>query len=202
VPADEALAQFTDRHTLVYERRYPHDIELVFEAVSTGEHLDEWLLPESRVERREGGACAFGWGSPADDPAASRGIVTVFDPPKTIQYSFDEGSGVKDGGSYMRFDLEPDGDGTLLYFTLHYLPAPDATDDPYPGGDLPAPGTAWRPGFCAGYHKFLDDLRVWLAGDLDATAKMESLMSGQQDPDEARFVEAYRAQIRANCPPE
>jgi uncharacterized protein YndB with AHSA1/START domain len=200
VPTEQALAQFLDRHTLVYERRYPHDIELVFEAVSTGEHLDEWMLPESQVERFEGGKCAFGWGGPADAEGATHGTVSVFDPPKAVQYTFATASNVKGSNSYMRFDLEPEGDGTLLRFTLHFLPAPDEHADDWSGGDLPAPGTAWKPGFVAGYHDFLDDLFTWLRGELDAKAKMDAIMSG--DHHEGDLIVRYREHIRANCPPE
>ena len=189
---DQPLAQFTDRHTLVYERVYPHDIATVFEAVSTGEHLDAWMAPECRVERVEGGACAFGWGSPADDPMASRGTVTVFDPPHTVQYSFVGETAYKGDASFMRFDLSPAGDGTRLLFTLHFLPAPDEAPMDYPGGDLPVPGTAWRPGFCAGYHAMLDNLTAFLAGTLADGAP----------GDEARWIEAYRAHISAHCPAE
>ncbi|HVV38442.1 MAG TPA: SRPBCC domain-containing protein [Acidimicrobiales bacterium] len=198
MPVDQPLGEFADRHTLVWERRYPHPIEVVFEAVSTGEHLDAWMLPESRVERFEGGACAFGWGSPADDPAATRGTVTVFEPPTTVQYTFDGASAHKGDASFMRFDLSSEGDSTRLVFTLHFLPAPDEAPMDYPGGDLPAPGTAWRPGFCAGYHEFLDDLTAFLAGTLDAAAKMDELMSGAHD--NAALIDAYRAQIAARCP--
>src|SRR5436190_21663028 len=116
VVVDQPLARFVDRDTLVYERRYPHDINLVFEAISTGEHLDVWMLPESRVERRRGGRCAFGWGGSTAEPGASHGTVTVYQPPTTIQYT------LEDGASYLRFDLSADGDGTILHFTLHYLP--------------------------------------------------------------------------------
>ncbi|HVT78181.1 MAG TPA: SRPBCC domain-containing protein [Acidimicrobiales bacterium] len=200
MPVDQPLAEFADRHTLVWERHYPHPIELVFDAVSTGEHLDAWMLPESRVERFEGGACAFGWGSPADDPAATRGTVSVFDPPTAVQYTFDGASTHKADASFMRFDLSSEGDGTRLVFTLHFLPAPDEQPMDYPGGDLPAPGTAWRPGFCAGYHEFLDDLTTFLAGALDATAKMDELMSGAHD--NAVLIDAYRAHIAARCPAE
>src|SRR3954469_518740 len=115
---EQQLARFVDRLTMVYERRYAHPIERVWDAVSTGEHLDVWMLPESRVERRLGGACVFGWGSSADEPAASRGTVTVFDPPTAIQYTFD------DDASFMRFDLEPIAPAaTALHFTLHFLPS-------------------------------------------------------------------------------
>jgi uncharacterized protein YndB with AHSA1/START domain len=196
VRVDQPLAQFTDRNTMVYERHYPHDIELVFEAVSTGEHLDVWMLPESRVERREGGACAFGWGSSADDPMASKGVVTIYDPPKVVEYTFED-------QSYMRFDLAPDGEGTRLLFTLHFVPEPGAEDHPYPGGDLPAPGTAWRPGFLSGYHGMLDDLREYLAGTYDAEIKARAVAEGHDaGPDFERFTDLYREHIRAHCPSE
>jgi uncharacterized protein YndB with AHSA1/START domain len=196
VAVEASLARFVDRHTLVYERHYPHAIELVWDAVSMGEHLDVWLLPESRVERRLGGACAFGWGSSADDPAASVGTVTVFDPPRAIQYTFD------DGEKFMRFDLAPEGDGTRLSFVHHFGASQGNEPEDYPGGDLPAgPDTAWRPGFVAGFHEFLDDLAGYLTGQftaLDRTAMVE----GRTDPsDHERMIEVYRAHIREHCPP-
>ena len=195
---EQPLATFVDRLTMVYERRYPHEIGLVWEAVSTAEHLDVWMLPESRVERRLGGACAFGWGSAADEPGASKGTITVFDPPHTIEYTFE------DGWSHMRFDLEPAHDGTLLHFTLRFAPPPeDAPEqEPWTGGDLPAgPGTPWRPGFVAGYHEFLDDLGKYLAGEWNAADRAAHL-SG--DPIHERrheqWVGFYRDHIRDKCP--
>lgn len=199
---DSPLAVFRDRNTLVYEREYPHPIERVWEAVSTGEHLDVWMLPESRVERRLGGSCAFGWGSPADDPAATRGTITVWTPPTAVQYSFDGSSAIKGDESFMRFDLAPVGESsTRLLFTLHFLPAPDEADQEWPGGDLPAPGTAWRPGFCAGYHGMLDELAPFLRGEWTADDRAASLAAGGDGPDDARLIERYRAQIRDTCPP-
>lgn len=196
MPVDQALATFTDRHTMVYERTYPHAIDLVFEAVSTGEHLDAWLLPESRVERVQGGKFAFGWGSTADHPDASRGVVSVFDPPTAVEYAMD------DGGSYMRFDLSADGDDqTRLFFTLHFLPGRFEGEE-FAGGDLPGGrDTAWQPGFLAGFHEFLDDLRIHLVGALDAEAKMAALTSGEDTPHHPELIVSYREYVRDNCPP-
>ena len=196
--AEPALAKFVDRLTMVYERHYPHDIELVWEAVSTAEHLDVWMLPESRVERRLGGACAFGWGSSADEPGSTRGTITAFEPPTTIEYTFD------DGWSHMRFDLAPADPGTLLHFTLRFAPPPEdaADEEPWTGGDLPAGrGTPWRPGFVAGYHEFLEDLGAYLAGTWGAPDRA-AYLSG--DPAHQRrheeWVERYREHIRNHCP--
>jgi len=196
------LATFSDRHTLVYERTYPHDIDLVWDAVSTAEHLDVWMLPESRVERRVGGACAFGWGGSADDPAASRGTVTIFEPPTTIEYTFEDDSSVKGGGSFMRFDLSPDGESsTRLLFTLRFVPAHgDDVDHPYEGGDLPAgPNSAWRPGFLAGYHEMLDDLRGYLVGEWSAADRAAHLEHVDNEHHLA-LIKRYRDHIRTTCP--
>lgn len=195
---DQSLARFVDRHTIVYDRTYPHAIELVWEAVSTGEHLDVWMLPESRVERRLGGACAFGWGGSADDPMASKGTVTTFDPPTAIQYTFDD-------ESFMRFDLAPAGDGTALSFTLYFLPPADNKVEEYHGGDLPAGlDTAWRPGFLAGYHDMLDQLGPFLGGTWtqdDQARAIETAMRGEFDADHEALTDAYRAYVASECPP-
>jgi uncharacterized protein YndB with AHSA1/START domain len=201
VPAESTspLAAFTDRRTLHYDRRYPHPIELVWEAVSTAEHLDVWLLPVSRVERHAGGACSFTWGGPADDPAVDVGTVTVFDPPNAIQYTMDDG--------FMRFDLERDGDGTRLRFTHSFAPGaatePSAAGD---GSDQPAgPDTPWRPGFVAGFHLMLDQLDLYLQGEwtaLDKTKELDDMIAGRPDPEFLRMIAVYREHIRDHCPPD
>jgi uncharacterized protein YndB with AHSA1/START domain len=192
---DRPLARFVDRQTMVYERTYPHDIELVWEAVSTGEHLDVWMLPESRVERRLGGACAFGWGSSADEPHATRSTITVWEPPRAVQYTTD------DDGSYMRFDLTPEGDATRLLFTLYFVSGDPTPEDAYPGADKPAgPDTAWRPGFLSGYHGFLDDLAAFLRGEWTREDRMASLEHMETDEFLER-IERYRQHVREHCPP-
>ena len=198
MPIDSPLAVFTDRFTLHYDRHYTHSIELVWEAVSTSEHLDVWLLPVSRVERREGGACSFSWGEPPDHPNTTVGEVTVFDPPKSIQYT------TKDG--FMRFDLEPDGEGTMLRFTHSFRPG--ALTEPaadYPGSDQPAgPDAPWRPGFVAGFHQMLDELDLYLSGKwtaADRARDLEGMRAGRPHPEHLRLIDVYRDHIRGHCPP-
>jgi len=201
---DSPLAVFVDRDTMVYERRYPHPIERVFEAVSTAEHLDVWMLPESRVERRLGGSCGFGWGGSADDPGATHGTITEWSPPTTVQYTFEGDTTVKGSSSFMRFDLEAlDDASTLLLFTLHFLPG-DEEEQPYPGGDLPALGTAWRPGFVAGYHEMLDELGLYLLGQWTAEDRARHLGGGDLAADKTHnhWIDVYRAHIREACPPK
>jgi uncharacterized protein YndB with AHSA1/START domain len=80
---EQPLAWFVDRHTMVYDRRCAHPIERVWEAVTTAEHLDAWMLPETRVVRSLGGACGFGWGGEIDE--SERTTITVWEPPTAVQ---------------------------------------------------------------------------------------------------------------------
>jgi uncharacterized protein YndB with AHSA1/START domain len=187
------LAVFVDRRTMRYDRRYAHPIERVWDAVSTGEQLDVWMLPTSRVERRVGGRCSFTWGA-AEEEFMEVGEVTDFDPPRLVTYTFAD--------SWMRFELEPEGDGTRLHFTLSW-PDPAQHNEPedYPGGDLPAgPDTPWRPGFLAGFHEMVDDLTGFLDGSFTAADRAAHLANFPQ-PGYERLIELYREHVRAQCPP-
>lgn len=197
---ERPLARFIDRHTMTYERVYPHPIERVWEAVTTASHLDAWMLPTCVVEPRLGGRCAFGWGGPAptEDGVGASGTVSVFEPPTAVQYTFWN-------GSFLRFDLQRVTDGeTALHFTLHFLPdgRGETLDDP--GGDLPGgPDTAWQPGFLAGYHHMLDTLDTFLRGEwtlADNERSLEHFRVNGWDEDDLVLMDAYRALVREHCP--
>ena len=139
------VARFLDPWTLVYERTYPHPIERVFEAVSTGEHLDAWFIPTCTVERRIGGACSFSWGGPPGS-GGEPGTVTRFEPPHLIRYTLGHGA---QGEQYLQFELETTADGTRLRFTQAF---PQGSENP------------WRAGFAEGFHLSLGTLGKFLAG--------------------------------------
>ena len=94
---DSMLAVFVDRTTMRHERTYPHAIESVWDAVTTSEQLNVWLLPVSKVERRLGGRCSFSWGGPEEMSVV--GEVTEWEPPRVVRYTFG------DARSYLRFEL-------------------------------------------------------------------------------------------------
>jgi uncharacterized protein YndB with AHSA1/START domain len=153
VADEQPVARFLDPWTLVYERTYPHPIERVFDAVSTGEHLDAWFIPTCTIERKLGGACSFTWGGPAGSSEA--GVVTAFDPPYRIRYTLRQGP---QGEQYLQFELEATNGGTRLRFTQAF---PQGSENP------------WHPGFAAGYHQALDVLEkfvagLWVRADMDA----------------------------------
>jgi uncharacterized protein YndB with AHSA1/START domain len=184
---DSPLARFVDRHTMTYERRYPHPIERVWEAVSTGEHLDVWLFPVTRVEQRVGGRATFTWGGREEDGVEVH-EVTELSPPTAITFASTEWP-----GAWMRFALSADGaDATLLSFTLHW-PTPDGADSPF------------APEHLSGFHGMLDNLAGFLAGTwsaADMTALIAQLTSGgPPDPLHVELIERYRSHVAASRPP-
>jgi uncharacterized protein YndB with AHSA1/START domain len=196
------LAVFLDRTTMQHERHYPHPVERVWEAVSTGEHLDVWLLPVTSVDARLGGRCSFSWGGPAEQ--AVEGEVTQCDPPKLIQYTFGHPL------SFLRFELEPDevGTGTTLRFVQSFRPGEavdGAEDGAYEGADRPAgTDTPWRPGFVAGFHEMLDQLDLYLAGRWTMDDTMRNLGAFETEgatPQHRHWIDVYRRHIRDTCPP-
>jgi len=96
------LATFDDQLTMRHVREYPHPIERVWDAVTTTEHLDVWLLPASQVDRREGGKASFSWGGPVKDSQPA--TVSIFEPPRCVQY-------LDPDGSFLQFNLEALEDG-------------------------------------------------------------------------------------------
>jgi uncharacterized protein YndB with AHSA1/START domain len=188
------LATFDHRYAMRHVRTYPHPIARVFQAVSSAAELDVWMLPFCEVDARLGGAWSMTFGNARGEGAVT-GKIVAFDPPRLIDY----------GG--MRFELEEAAGGTKLTFihsfapTFVHPPGPGAT---MPGGDEPAPGTPWRPGFVAGFHHMLDGL-----GDyIEDRAKPQPMIDGKHasyhghhDDSIDELVAIYRAIIRDTIPP-
>jgi uncharacterized protein YndB with AHSA1/START domain len=212
----ENLATFDDRWTMRHTRWFPHPPELVWEAVTTPAHLDVWLAPASgvEIEPRVGGRCVFQFGGPNPEvrnwsPAV--GTVTVFDPPKVVEYDL--------GGSSLRFEMEHEAGGTRLFFVHGFEPSFRQDQTAVPAAnkewDLPAgPDTPWRPGFCAGFHGMLDHLVDMLDGRWsyeDARPYIEAIRSGGSAHDvlgtaegeshgDPNLVAGYASHIRETCP--
>jgi len=174
-------------------RTYPHPIERVWDAVTTAEHLDAWMLPVCKIDLRLGGKCSFSWGGPAE--TATEATIVAIDPPRLVDY----------GG--LRFELEAVEGGTRLTFIQSFSPdAPRDVFEPsdWTGGDLPAgPGTPWKPGFMAGFHLMLDQLNRYLDGawTLDDTLAGLRARKYETDPENVRMIELYRRHTATNCPP-
>jgi uncharacterized protein YndB with AHSA1/START domain len=143
------LARFIDRWTVEYVRTYPHPIERVWRAITDPAEFRVWFIP-GKLDLRVGGAYWFG-----DD--GFQGVVTEIEAPRLLRFG-----SAREGFSY---ELSEVAGGTRMRFVQHfpsdgvYAATPDDL-----GGDLPAPGTPWKPGFVGGWHEFWDGLADYLDG--------------------------------------
>jgi uncharacterized protein YndB with AHSA1/START domain len=124
-----------DRWQLEFVRQLPHPPARVWRAITEPQHQSAWFPARMEGERREGAALRFVFEHDEGPPGS--GEVLACDPPRLFAVSWDE--------DVLRFELAPDGDGTVLTFR--------ATFDPL--------GRAARDG--AGWHACLDALAAELA---------------------------------------
>lgn len=125
------LDQVDGRSVLRMERRIAHPVERVWRAITEPAGLAAWFPSPVTIELRPGGRVDYG-----DGPD---GAVTALDPPRLIAFTWDT--------DHLRFELEPDGDATLLRL-VH-------TFDDHGGAAS----------FAAGWHACLDGLGALLDGD-------------------------------------
>lgn len=84
--------------TVVTERRLAHPPDRVWRAVSEPAGLAAWFPATVEIDLRIGGRVAFSFGA--------GGEVTELDPPRLLAFTW--------SGEHLRFELEPDGEGTLF----------------------------------------------------------------------------------------
>ncbi len=127
--------------SLRFARRLAHPPQRVWSALTEAEQIGRWFMP-GMLEPHVGGRVKF----ESEEEGGTLGEVTVWDPPRQLEYSWLRGGG--DGPrSVVRWRLDPDGEGTVL--TLEHR-----------GVDR-----AVASGYGAGWHDFLDRLSRHLAGD-------------------------------------
>lgn len=133
-----------DRAVLVFERRLAHPPEAVWAALTEPVHRDRWM-GRSAVDGRAGGTIETVASGPALPPDVKRmtGRILVWDPPHVFEHEWNQ---VIVEPGVVRYELTPDGDGTLLTFTHRGLGIPNAN------------------GFRPGTQAFLDRLEAHLDG--------------------------------------
>ena len=150
----EEMAEIIDGHTLRFVRVVKHPPERVWRAITDRQELEAWMrYAVPLFEAREGGHVHF-FGEDAETSPGIDGKIFVFDPPRTLAYSFYDprnpkhvANGQRTWG--VRWDLEPYDGGCRITFIQRYLPA--------------AP--LW--GLGEGWHGFIDQLLAYFRGDLD-----------------------------------
>lgn len=122
---------------LEFRRHYNHSPERVWRALTDPEELAAWFPSTIDGDRVPGATLTFRFEHVQVDPM--HGKMLAFDPPALLEITW--------GGDRLRFELEPDGDGTLMTFTV----------------TLDELGKATRDG--AGWHQSLQGLERVLTGD-------------------------------------
>jgi uncharacterized protein YndB with AHSA1/START domain len=104
---DGTLHHEDGRYSLRFERRLAHPPEKVWTALTDPDELTHWFPVDVRADLRPGGAIRFtfreGQAPPFD------GEVLEYDPPRVFAFRW--------GPDVLRFQLRPDGHGTVLTLT-------------------------------------------------------------------------------------
>ena len=154
--ADGLVETSADGSAMIsFERRLAHPPERVWSAITDPAQVIRWW-GELSAELRPGGDFELRWLN-EDEEARSvgwRGTLTEYDPPRVLETTGvwgheDEVWGANN--ATLRFELNPDGDGTLLRFTNTLEKLPDE----------------FRTKTAAGWHWHLDTLADLLDGKPD-----------------------------------
>lgn len=93
---------------------------VVYEVISSAEHLREWWPDGAEFDPVPGATGAITFGDPAAPDAATVPLTVVeADPPRrfAFRWAYDEGPATEKNSFLVTFDLAASGDGTLLRFT-------------------------------------------------------------------------------------
>jgi len=132
------LEQTGGRWQLRFTRRLPHPPERVWRALTEPEHLAAWFPTTIEGERAAGAALRFAHRDAAAPPVEGR--MLVYAPPSVLEFVWGD-------DETLRFEVTPDGDGSVL--TLF--------------NTIDQVGKAARDG--AGWHACLDVLAHHLDGE-------------------------------------
>ena len=136
--ADGQLSESGGRWQLRFVRRLAHPQDKVWRALTVPGHRDAWFPQRIEADGDWAAGAHLKFVSDVMPETNFDGELLVYDPPRTLEMRW--------GTDVLRFELAPDGDGTIL--TLVSI--------------LAELGTAARAG--AGWHTCLDTLAYALAG--------------------------------------
>ena len=109
--ADGILERRGGKDVIRFQRRIPHPIERVWAAITTPAELLGWW-GDAEIDLREGGRFVLRWLNTDDDGnrAEMHATITALEPPRLLET---EG----DIHGVLRWELDPDGEGTMLTFS-------------------------------------------------------------------------------------
>jgi len=160
---DGRLTVQGDHAVLTFERRLPYPIESVWSAITDPAERAQWF-GETTIDAREGGQIemvATGPPLPAEKKRMT-GRILVWEPPRVLEHEWKQAIVEH---SVVRYELHPDGNGTLLRFTHRGLSPRNAT------------------GFRFGTHAFFDRLEAYLAGEEppDWSTRRQEIVQAQME---------------------
>jgi uncharacterized protein YndB with AHSA1/START domain len=120
------------------DRRLRHPVDKVWRAITEPAELGHWFPSKVEVDLVVGGKVRFI--EPSPEHPDLDGVVTDLDPPHLFAYTWDT--------DHLRWELRPDGDGTLLTLTHTFA------------------DTYGAPSFASGWTGCIDLLERLLAGSL------------------------------------
>jgi uncharacterized protein YndB with AHSA1/START domain len=105
---------------LRFVRRLPHSPQKVFRALTEPEHLKAWFPTDVIGERRTGAPLKFEFRD-GEGPTIE-GTMLAYDPPHVVEYQWGN-------DETLRFELEAEGDGTVLTFVNSFADLGKAARD-------------------------------------------------------------------------
>jgi uncharacterized protein YndB with AHSA1/START domain len=157
-----------NKGVLRFVRRLAHPRERVWRAITEPEHLKAWFPSTIDGERKTGAAITLVFPDNMAPPA--NGAILAYEPPRLFEFTWGEDT--------LRFELQPDGDGTLLTLTNTIVEI----------------GKAARDG--AGWQVCLDALEL----DLDGKGGREAL--GRWAEFSEQYKERFGPEASTIGPPE
>jgi uncharacterized protein YndB with AHSA1/START domain len=148
----EEMGEIVDGHVVRFVRTVQHPPERVWRAITDERELTEWMRYPVKFDAREGGRAEF-----FGEAERLNGKVFIFDPPRTLAYSFYDPRNpahaqIGERTWSVRWDLEAHDGGCRITFVHRYLPA----------------AALW--GLGEGWHGFMDQLVAHFHGGLDELA--------------------------------
>lgn len=132
--------------TMMFQRRLPHPPAVVWKAITDPAELSKWHLTEASVDGRVGGSVRL---NRAAQHFEVTGKVLTWDPPRVFEHEWKVAPGpfsLTGEDSIIRWELRPDGEGTVLILSHRNLTRKFASV------------------YIAGTHAFLDRLEAQLNG--------------------------------------
>ena len=108
-----------DQRVIRFERRLDHPVERVWRAITDSGEMAKWLAL-AELDLVVGGTVVLTWQNTDDEgnTAVARGTVSALDPPRLVEFDTDI-------HGRLRWQLEPDGDCTVVSFTAEVELPPD-----------------------------------------------------------------------------